>query len=86
MPMVQRDIKRFSGGGDALGDLAPLPADRRFGRFAKSDEVASCLLQREYTDAMPLRHEAMIARNRRRLRIIFVLTVLWWFAGWLLER
>ena len=84
MPMVQRDIKRFSGGGDVLGGRAPLPSDRRFGRFAKSDEVAACLLLREYSDAMPLRHEAMIARNRRRLKIIFGLMIIWWIAGWLL--
>ena len=81
LPMVQRDIKRFSASSHI--ESLPLPADRRFGRLAKSDEVASCLLRREYADALPLRHESLVARNRRRLKVVFVLVLLWWAAGWL---
>ena len=83
MPLVQRDIKRFSTMHDPLGNGIPALSDRRNGRLAKSDQVASCLLRREYADALPLRHEALVSRNRRRLRVLFALVLLWWIAGWL---
>ena len=82
MPLVQRDIKRFSPLRDPLPDGLPLMSEERNGRLAKSDQVANCLLLREYADGLPLRHEALVARNRRRLQIVFLAVLLWWIAGW----
>lgn len=75
MPLVQRDIRRFSSADRSLR------SDRSNGRFAKSDEVASCLLRRDYADAMPVRHEVQLARNRRRLKLLFALMISCWIVG-----
>lgn len=81
MPLVQRDIKRFSSVRNSLQNGIAVCSDRGCGRFAKSDQVASCLLRREYAGAMPVRREVLVARNRRRLKLLFVCVLLWWVAG-----
>jgi hypothetical protein len=78
--MVQRDIRKFS----ALSSMDDSIAPQRRGRIARSDQVASCLLMREYAGAMPVRREVMVARNRRRLKIVFGLVLVWWGVGWLM--
>ncbi len=79
MPLVQRDIKRFSAIHRSLqGNIG---SDRSCGRFARSDEVASCLLRRDYASAMPVRREVLVARNRRRLKLLFALMLVWWLSG-----
>jgi len=78
MPLVQRDIKQFSGSSDLPSGIS---AGFGHGRFAKSDQVASCLLRREYAGAMPVRREVLVARNRRRLKLLFAAVILWWIAG-----
>jgi hypothetical protein len=83
MPLVQRDIKRFSTMRDPMSGSDGILSDRSYGRLAKSDQVAACLLRREYADALPLRREAMVARNRRRLRVLFAVVLLWWVVGWM---
>ncbi len=79
MPLVRRDIKRFSAVHKAM--QGSILSDRRCGHFAQSDEVASCLLRRDYADAMPVRREVLVSRNRRRLKLIFALMLVWWVAG-----
>jgi len=84
MPLIQRDVKRFSKVRDPshiemLGD-----ATRNRGRLAQSDQVATCLLRRNYASAMPVRREMRVARNRRRLKVLFVAVAAWWTVGRLL--
>jgi hypothetical protein len=81
MPLVHRDIKRFSCVREASHVDVVVESDRRCGRFAKSDQVATCLLRRNYATAMPVRREVQVARNRRRLKLAFVATLVWWGLG-----
>ena len=80
MPLIHRDIKRFSSVHRAPS-IEVVESDRRCGRFAKSDQVATCLLRRDYASAMPVRREVQVARNRRRLRMAFVAALVWWGLG-----
>ena len=79
MPLVQRDIRQFSSIRRAM--QGSIGSDRSCGSFARSDDVASCLLRRDYADAMPVRREVLVARNRRRLKFLFVVMLAWWAAG-----
>jgi len=79
MPLVQRDVRHFSSLRRSLHRT--VDSDRSCGRFARSDEVASCLLRKDYADAMPVRREVLVARNRRRLKLLFGLMLVWWLAG-----
>jgi len=78
MPLVHRDIKQFSKVRDASHVDVIVESDRRCGRFAKSDQVATCLLRKDYAAAMPVRREVQVARNRRRLKLAFTAAVIWW--------
>jgi hypothetical protein len=80
LPLVQRDIKKFSAISGGMDDSLCSGG----GRVARSDQVASCLLMREYEGAMPVRREVLVSRNRRRLKVIFIFTIVWWIIGWLL--
>lgn len=81
VPLVSRDLPR----GRLLNHMAGFGVqperDQQQGRFASHDRVAMCLLRRDMDAVMPVRREVRIARNRRRLKWAFALTVLWWFAG-----
>jgi len=79
MPLVQRDIRHFSALRNSMH--SNIESDRSCGRFARSDDVASCLLRKDYADAMPIRREVLVARNRRRLRLLFALMIVCWMAG-----
>ncbi len=84
VPMVSRDLSR----GRLLNHLAGFDVrsdrDQQHGRFARHDRVAMCLLRRDMDSVMPIRREVRIARNRRRLKLAFALTLLWWLGGRLL--
>lgn len=83
MPLVHRDIKRFSSVRDVTHADILTEKDRHCGRYAKSDQVATCLLRRRgYNSALPVRREERLARNRRLLKLCFTVVVLWWVAGW----
>ena len=79
MPLVQRDIKYFSSLRKSMH--RNIDSDRSYCRFARSDDVASCLLRKNYAGAMPVRREVLVARNRRRLKLLFALMIVWWLAG-----
>ncbi len=81
MPLIHRDIKQFSAVSDVSQVDMVVESDRHCGRFAKSDQVATCLLRRNYASAMPVRREVRVARNRRRLKFAFVVVLLWWGSG-----
>lgn len=51
------------------------------GRYATHDRVAMCLLRKDLDSFLPVRRENRIARNRRRLKFVFGLCILWWLAG-----
>jgi len=81
LPMVGRDIRSFSDLKDiSISDLL-VEAKGKRGRRAGSDQVARCLLRNDLRDAMPIRQEERIARNRRRLIAVFLLLLLWWSVG-----
>ena len=81
MPLVRRDIKQFSSVYNASESDSLSDVSWRRGRFAQSDQVATCLLRRNYASAMPVRREMRTARNRRRLKFIFFAVCVWWAAG-----
>jgi hypothetical protein len=81
VPLIHRDIKRFSTVKDVSRSDILSDADWRRGRFAPSDQVATCLLRKGYAAAMPVRREVRVARNRRRLVVAFIAVLLWWVAG-----
>ncbi len=81
MPLIHRDIKRFSAVSDVSHVDVVVESDRCSGRFAKSDQVATCLLRRNYASAMPVRREVRVARNRRRLKFAFMAVLVWWGLG-----
>ena len=84
MPLVQRDITRFSSVRDVSRAEILADSKQRRGRFAQSDQVATCLLRRNYASALPVRREMRVARNRRRLKLAFVIVCTWWGIGRLL--
>ncbi len=78
LPSVGRDIRSFSGLKDvSVSDILTEAKGKR-GRRAQSDQVARCLLRNDLREAMPLRREDRIARNRRRIIAVFLLFLLWW--------
>jgi len=81
MPLIQRDISRFSSLRDVSRAEILADGKRRRGRFAQSDQVATCLLRRNYASAMPVRREMRVARNRRRLKLVFIAVGAWWAIG-----
>jgi hypothetical protein len=84
MPLVQRDITRFSAVRDVSRAEILADSKGRRGRFAQNDQVATCLLRRNYASALPVRREMRVARNRGRLKFAFVLVCAWWAIGRLL--
>ncbi len=82
LPLVKRDIpanERLLRHLAAFGAVAG--RDRQPGRFATHDRVAMCLLRKDLESALPVRRELRITRNRRRLKLVAGLCVLWWLAG-----
>ncbi len=81
VPLVSRDLPR----GRLLNHLVSFDVrpvcDQQRGRFASHDRVAMCLLRRDMDSVMPVRREVWIARNRRRLKCVSALVVLWWLGG-----
>ncbi len=61
--------------------LAAIEDDRRHGRRASSDQVATCLLRRDLPGAVAVRRVDRVARNRRRVRLVAALLVIWWLSG-----
>jgi len=82
MWLIDRDVRRFSLVRDRAVSELHAEEDRRQGRRARSDEVATCLLRRDLPAAVSVRREDRAARNRRRVVSIFLLLVTWWVAGW----
>lgn len=81
VPLVSRDLPRGRLIRHLVGfDVQP-PCDQQQGRKADHDRVAMCLLRRDVESVMPVRREIRIARNRRRLKVVAVLMVLWWLTG-----
>lgn len=81
VPLVSRDLKRGRLLRQLTGSDGQADRDQQHGRFARHDRVAMCLLRRDMESVMPVRREARIARNRRRLKWVAFLIVLWWLAG-----
>ena len=81
VPLVSRDLKRRHLLSSLAGIDGHTDRDQQHGRFARHDRVAMCLLRRDMESVMPVRREARIARNRRRLKWVAFLVVLWWLAG-----
>ena len=79
---IRKDVRRFSRVGDASAAEILAEAERRRGRRATSDHVATCLLRHELPAAVSVRREQRVARNRRRVVIAFAIMVLWWVYGW----
>ncbi len=82
VPVVSRDLSRagrFSSPHSLLD--AHSDRDQQRGRFANHDRVAMCLLKREWAASLPVRREVQIARNRRRLKIVFFAVIACWFCG-----
>jgi len=81
VPLVSRDLPR----GRLLNHLVRFDVqadrDQQQGRFAVHDRVAMCLLRRDLDSVMPVRREVQIARNRRRLKVVFALVIIWWLGG-----
>lgn len=61
--------------------LQQIEEDRRNGRRASSDEVATCLLQRNLPAAVSVRRVDKVARARRRIRLLAGTLVIWWLIG-----
>lgn len=80
--LVSKDLKRANRLMNHVEAFGP-SSDRGLpqGRYATHDRVAMCLLRKDIESFLPVRRETRIARNRRRLKILFSLCVLWWLAG-----
>ena len=61
--------------------LALLEEDRRHGRRASSDQVATCLLRRDLPGAVAVRRVDRVARNRHRVKLLAGGLAVWWLAG-----
>ena len=82
VPLVSRDLRREGRLLNHLTDFGPSSdRDQQRGRFASHDRVAMCLLRKDFESALPVRREISIARNRLRLKLVFILCGLWWLAG-----
>ncbi len=81
VPLIHRDIRQFSAMRDSSHANILSDVDWRRGRFAPSDQVATCLLRKGYAAVMPVRKEVRVARNRRRLMLAFIAVMAWWIAG-----
>lgn len=81
VPIVSRDLQRGRLLGHLVGFDTRSDRDQQQGRFASHDRVAMCLLRGDMESVMPVRREVRIARNRRRLKCVFAVVVLWWLGG-----
>jgi len=80
--MVSKDLRRGGRMMNHVESFGP-SSDRGLqqGRYATHDRVAMCLLRKDIESFIPVRRENRIARNRRRLKFVFGLCILWWLAG-----
>lgn len=82
VPLIGRELRREGRLLSHLEAFGPLSdRDQQRGRFAAHDRIAMCLLRKDIESALPARREISITRNRRRLKVIFILCILWWIAG-----
>ncbi len=81
VPLVARDLPRGRLLNHVVSFGVQPERDQQQGRFARHDRVAMCLLRRDMDTIMPVRREMIIARNRRRLKWAFALSVIWWLSG-----
>lgn len=81
MWLIDREVRPFTRVRDRSASELHGEEERRRGRKARSDEVATCLLRRDLPAAVSVRREDRAARNRRRVVMVFLLMVGWWVAG-----
>jgi len=78
---ASRNFRLFAGEKDSTIAEILVEEERRRGRRATSDHVATCLLRRGLPAAVSVRREDRLARNKRRVVLAFGLLVIWWLAG-----
>lgn len=81
VPMVSRNLSRRHLLNHLTAFDVHSDRDQQRGRFASHDRVAMCLLRKDFESAMPVRREMLVARNRRRLKLLFGLILVWWLWG-----